>query len=108
MFISAATKISQCRSQLLQRKNTVSSAEQFTPLRMYHEEFMKLSAWLKPLDEEMRLEREKLMRAHVRGTRSWLLVKILDFINQKSTSKDDRVLWLRGSAGVGKSVSAAL
>ncbi|KAJ1569973.1 hypothetical protein HK096_007843 [Nowakowskiella sp. JEL0078] len=69
---------------------------------------MKLSAWLKPLDKEMRLERDQLLSAHVRGTRSWLLVKILDFVNQKSTSKDDRVLWLCGSDGVGKSVSAAL
>ncbi|KAJ1544415.1 hypothetical protein HK096_007575, partial [Nowakowskiella sp. JEL0078] len=55
MFNSAATKISQCRSQLLQRKGTASSEEQFTPLRMYQQELMTLSAWLKPLDEEIML-----------------------------------------------------
>ncbi|KAJ1569861.1 POC1 centriolar protein A [Nowakowskiella sp. JEL0078] len=54
----------------------------------------------------MELEREKLRKAFCPGTRDWLITKIKHFVSQDPTSTS-RVLWLKGNAGVGKSVIAA-
>ncbi|KAJ3049795.1 hypothetical protein HK097_009213, partial [Rhizophlyctis rosea] len=55
---------------------------------------------LKPIDFEN--ERRRLRDAHVAGTRMWLLDEIFQWLEDR----ESRVFWLKGDAGVGKSVMA--
>ncbi|KAJ1565480.1 POC1 centriolar protein A, partial [Nowakowskiella sp. JEL0078] len=83
------------------------------PIRLYKDEIQKLRELLKPLDDEMQKEQEKLINAHVPGTRTWLLEKVVAFVSSEvssmiSKNKKTRILWIRGVAGVGKSVMAGI
>ncbi|KAJ1562122.1 hypothetical protein HK405_015566, partial [Cladochytrium tenue] len=67
----------------------------------------ELRNWLCPLDDDMRAARQSILKNYVEGTRQWLL----DDISAKmfaDSRKIERVTWLHGNAGVGKSVVAAL
>src|SRR5262249_44164344 len=61
-----------------------------------------LKMWLKPVD--MMGDYYALQHKYQEGTREWLLAEVDQWINQD----DRRALWLKGVAGVGKSVMAAL
>ncbi|KAJ3136158.1 hypothetical protein HK100_002033 [Physocladia obscura] len=67
-----------------------------------------LTNWLNPLTEDMRHETSRLLNSHVSGTRSWLLESVLDFLDPTTAASENRVLWLQGGPGVGKSVMSAL
>ncbi|KAJ3109123.1 hypothetical protein HDU96_007305 [Phlyctochytrium bullatum] len=62
-----------------------------------------LREWLRPLD--MDDERSRQRRLHVQGTRQWLLKQVFDWARDHADSSR-RVLWLKGAAGLGKSVMA--
>ncbi|KAJ3117479.1 hypothetical protein HK098_006245 [Nowakowskiella sp. JEL0407] len=67
----------------------------------------QLRELLRPLDKEMKDERTRLMNAHVANTRLWLLKFLMEFLNPVTGTATERVLWLQGNAGVGKSVMSA-
>ncbi|KAJ3125103.1 hypothetical protein HK098_000595 [Nowakowskiella sp. JEL0407] len=68
----------------------------------------RLREILRPLDKEMKAERTRLLNAHVADTRLWLLKNLMEFLNpSESETRTERVLWLQGNAGVGKSVISA-
>ncbi|KAI9343081.1 hypothetical protein DFJ73DRAFT_961245 [Zopfochytrium polystomum] len=71
------------------------------------EEIESLRAWLTPADEEVLAERGRLLEQYVPGTRGQLLGEIESFLAGKNGT-DRRVMWLKGQAGVGKSVISAL
>ncbi|KAI8812784.1 hypothetical protein BJ742DRAFT_552999 [Cladochytrium replicatum] len=73
--------------------------------RLLHDEVQELRTWLYPLDAEMQSEKERLMDSHLKGTRTWLLDWVMQFVNDETIH--ERVLWIQGSPGVGKSVMAA-
>ncbi|KAI8849672.1 hypothetical protein BC829DRAFT_432357 [Chytridium lagenaria] len=64
-----------------------------------------LRHWLSPVTEAMDSERRLLESRHAEGTRQWLLE---DVVNWAVDTEASRVMWLRGDAGVGKSIMAAV
>ncbi|KAJ3390775.1 hypothetical protein HDU84_007020 [Entophlyctis sp. JEL0112] len=67
--------------------------------------------WLDPLKDEMTREQSRLLSDHIPGTRSWLLGTVMEFLDPNKADEDipkNRVLWLKGQPGVGKSVMSAL
>ncbi|KAJ1561855.1 hypothetical protein HK096_003082, partial [Nowakowskiella sp. JEL0078] len=80
------------------------------PLRLYKDDLETLRGWLGPLDAEMEAERSRLLKSHLSGTRKWLLDTLFEFLapmDSNASKNDDKVLWLCGNAGVGKSVMTA-
>ncbi|KAI8804449.1 hypothetical protein BJ742DRAFT_871831 [Cladochytrium replicatum] len=69
-----------------------------------------LKKWLNPLTNEMEAEYTRLISDYLPGTRKWLIEKIMALLSPKDPAwtTNDRVLWVSGTAGVGKSVMAAL
>ncbi|KAJ3036397.1 hypothetical protein HDV00_002764 [Rhizophlyctis rosea] len=65
------------------------------------DQLIRLADWLKPVDT--RDDRIRISREHIEGTRKWLLDRVQSWVG----TSNDRVLWLTGVAGVGKSVMAA-
>ncbi|KAI9316134.1 hypothetical protein DFJ73DRAFT_375406 [Zopfochytrium polystomum] len=63
-----------------------------------------LETWLQPLHNEVKNERERLLRPIVPGARSWHLGQILQFVY----NSDDHIFWVHGGDGVGKSTMAAI
>ncbi|KAJ1568863.1 hypothetical protein HK096_005039, partial [Nowakowskiella sp. JEL0078] len=57
-----------------------------------------LAKWLKPVDFSKDVS--SYQKAYVEGTRTWLVQKV----HQAMASRNARVIWLNGVAGVGKSV----
>ncbi|KAI9346083.1 hypothetical protein DFJ73DRAFT_626419 [Zopfochytrium polystomum] len=57
-------------------------------------------------------ERDRLTKDFLPGTRKWLLDQVLGFLSAGDDDDDgsptQRIMWLRGVAGVGKSVMAAI
>ncbi|KAJ1555485.1 hypothetical protein HK096_002499, partial [Nowakowskiella sp. JEL0078] len=51
-------------------------------------------------------EKRRLLDSYLKGTRQWLLAGILKFLEDGNAT--ERAIWLRGNAGVGKSVMAAV
>ncbi|KAJ3078474.1 hypothetical protein HK102_004475 [Quaeritorhiza haematococci] len=85
---------------------TSSPRENLHPSRSYNltaTEDHQLRQWLKPLDEEMSKEQEDASKRHLRGTRVWLLKQILQWCQGE---REERLLWLQGQAGMGKTVVA--
>ncbi|KAJ3115053.1 hypothetical protein HK098_007077, partial [Nowakowskiella sp. JEL0407] len=61
-----------------------------------------IQSWLNPVD--MSDEHERLRNDYVSGTRLWLIEEVMQWI----ANPLNRVLWLNGGAGVGKSIMAYL
>ncbi|KAJ3100215.1 hypothetical protein HK100_004741, partial [Physocladia obscura] len=55
----------------------------------------------------MMSELSRLLDDHVPGTRLWLLTNLMEFLKPEN-SGENRVLWLQGELGIGKSVMSAL
>ncbi|KAI9361667.1 hypothetical protein DFJ73DRAFT_814003 [Zopfochytrium polystomum] len=58
-----------------------------------------LESWLNPFTTEMEDERDALLRNFLPGTRDWL-------VRRPGRTSSNRVMWLRGVAGVGKKLQA--
>ncbi|KAI8853678.1 hypothetical protein BC829DRAFT_429816 [Chytridium lagenaria] len=85
---------------------STSTSEAFDDgVRLTAEEDEKLLKWLSPVTEDMDLEMKMLKSRHAEGTRSWLLEDVVRWATDLDSS---RVMWLRGDAGVGKSIMAAV
>ncbi|KAJ3079738.1 hypothetical protein HK100_010334, partial [Physocladia obscura] len=63
-----------------------------------------LQQWLEPATDLVEAEISRLLASYVEGTRLWLLEDVKSWIKTDAS----RVLWLKGQAGVGKSVISAL
>ncbi|KAI9323054.1 WD40-repeat-containing domain protein [Zopfochytrium polystomum] len=97
------TRLEKLRAKLDKSPDQItvlSSSETSSALR-------SLRHWLTPLDEDMRAQRQNILRSYVEGTRRWLLDDVAEAMFA-DTRPEERVTWLRGSPGVGKSVMAAL
>ncbi|KAJ3127419.1 hypothetical protein HK098_006408 [Nowakowskiella sp. JEL0407] len=104
------TKIEVAKTKLLNILSKIKSGSKnritdSAPLLLYREEIELLFKALNPLYEEMESERSRLLKSHVVGTRLWLIKSLFEFLNSNSS---ERVLWIQGNAGVGKSVMAGL
>ncbi|KAI9354837.1 hypothetical protein DFJ73DRAFT_826531 [Zopfochytrium polystomum] len=66
-----------------------------------------LRGWLAPASDENAAERARLLKQHASGTRGRLLAEVESFLAERSDSAK-RVIWIKGQAGVGKSVLSAL
>ncbi|KAJ3024584.1 UNVERIFIED_CONTAM: hypothetical protein HDU68_007985 [Siphonaria sp. JEL0065] len=64
-----------------------------------------LMGWLNPAISLVDGVRSNLMDQYVDGTRAWLFKEVEEWIDSENA---ERLLWLNASAGVGKSVMAAL
>ncbi|KAJ3124305.1 hypothetical protein HK098_001217 [Nowakowskiella sp. JEL0407] len=84
-----------------------SSKSNLVDLVLRSSQESQLRNFLRPLDSEMKAERSRLLDAHVKNTRLWLLKELFDFLDPKRKEETERVLWLQGNAGVGKSVMSA-
>ncbi|KAJ3122877.1 hypothetical protein HK098_002416 [Nowakowskiella sp. JEL0407] len=97
---------------LLSKVNEYAGSKREKPansLRLLWAEEEHLQKLLSPLYTEMTTERMRLLDSHVAGTRQWLLTSLFEFLDpEKQRNDSERVLWLQGNAGVGKSVMAAL
>ncbi|KAJ1547522.1 hypothetical protein HK405_005633, partial [Cladochytrium tenue] len=71
------------------------------------DEVESLRAWLAPAYDEVAAERARLVEQYVQGTRAWLVAEVEDFVAGE-TDVAKRVMWIKGQAGVGKSVISAL
>ncbi|KAJ3124366.1 hypothetical protein HK098_001190 [Nowakowskiella sp. JEL0407] len=100
------SKTGETKTKLLNAlsKATVSNHTDLSTEVLLHTEHETLVRSLKPLEKEMERERTRILQVHVPETRKWVVNKIFDFIERS----DKRLLWVRGDAGVGKSVTAAL
>ncbi|KAJ3092047.1 hypothetical protein HK102_011253 [Quaeritorhiza haematococci] len=99
-------ELAKVRSENPPSKPTSSPSEHLHPSRPFNftvTEDDLLRQWLKPLDEEMLREREDASKRHLRGTRTWLLKQILEWCQGE---REDRLMWLQGQAGMGKTVMA--
>ncbi|KAJ3128957.1 hypothetical protein HK098_003054 [Nowakowskiella sp. JEL0407] len=102
------TKLLNILSKVIRTVNSNQPAPLDT-LLLNQAELDNLAKQLKPLYHEMENERTRLLKSHVDGTRLWLLRSLAEFLNPENSAYDtERVLWLQGNAGVGKSVMAAL
>ncbi|KAJ1539659.1 hypothetical protein HK405_012599, partial [Cladochytrium tenue] len=71
------------------------------------DEVESLRTWLAPAYDEVAAERARLVEQYVQGTRAWLVAEVEDFVAGE-TDAAKRVMWIKGQAGVGKSVISAL
>ncbi|KAJ3021271.1 UNVERIFIED_CONTAM: hypothetical protein HDU68_009716, partial [Siphonaria sp. JEL0065] len=62
-----------------------------------------LTAWLQPVDFASDLE--QYSRSYIEGTRDWAIQQVRNWLED---ANGDRVLWLNGGAGLGKSMIAYL
>ncbi|KAJ3032736.1 hypothetical protein HDV00_007174 [Rhizophlyctis rosea] len=91
------------------RTSTVSTEPRRRPgakasLPVHHEPPDHIKAWLTPLPPSH--DYYHLLARHHPGTRTWLLTSIQEWV-MTPTGTSDHILWLRGAAGMGKSVMAA-
>ncbi|KAJ3127226.1 hypothetical protein HK098_006591 [Nowakowskiella sp. JEL0407] len=103
------TKLLNTLSKIAERKSTTANVQSpLTNLILTSSQDQQLWDLLNPLSKEMKAERTRLLNAHVPNTRLWLLKSLMEFLDPKnSTGGKERVLWLQGNAGVGKSVMSA-
>ncbi|KAJ3280519.1 hypothetical protein HK104_000609 [Borealophlyctis nickersoniae] len=66
------------------------------------DEMYRLQRFLSPVHQDK--DRSDLREAYVRGTRQWLVESALDWAERD----EERIMWVQGGPGVGKSVCAAI
>ncbi|KAJ1551699.1 hypothetical protein HK096_004108, partial [Nowakowskiella sp. JEL0078] len=63
---------------------------------------------LQPLEKVMESERNRFRALHHEGTREWLWELVENWLNSSHRIDHKRILWLQGTAGLGKSVIASM
>ncbi|KAJ3123096.1 hypothetical protein HK098_002219 [Nowakowskiella sp. JEL0407] len=94
----------------VEKTQVISSESQpdVAKVTLLKREIEELRTALQPLEGIMELERERFRLLHEPNTREWMWERVENWMNSCLKPKHKRVLWLRGSAGLGKSVISAL
>ncbi|KAI9204595.1 uncharacterized protein BJ171DRAFT_98373 [Polychytrium aggregatum] len=102
---SLANDIMQVHSKYQERMNSSTGPYSPTPIIKSASEDRLLASLLSPIDMEPDLR--ELRSAYVEGTRLWLLDSVMLWA-EATGHADSRIMWLKGDAGTGKSISASL
>ncbi|KAI9363858.1 hypothetical protein DFJ73DRAFT_471268 [Zopfochytrium polystomum] len=102
--------VTEAREVYSRRKAELKTPSPSQDISLSRSSLAELENWLSPLSEFMDLEREALLKNVLSGSRVWLLKRVFKFLSpdDPSAGSTNRVMWLRGVAGVGKSVMAAM
>ncbi|KAI9358950.1 hypothetical protein DFJ73DRAFT_136618 [Zopfochytrium polystomum] len=102
--------VTEAREVYSRRKAELKTPSPSQDISLSRSSLAELANWLSPLSEFMDLEREALLKNVLSGSRVWLLERVFKFLSpdDPSAASANRVMWLKGVAGVGKSVMAAM
>ncbi|KAI9335425.1 hypothetical protein DFJ73DRAFT_663318 [Zopfochytrium polystomum] len=102
--------VTEAKEMYNRRKAELKSPRPSKDISLSRSSLAVLEKWLTPLSDLMDVEREALLKNVLSGSRQWLLKKVFKFLSpdDPTAASANRVMWLKGVAGMGKSVMAAM